>query len=124
MRISRRSAVIIHDLLMIAVAWELAWLARFNFESIAPPYWWANLLSLPVVVLVQGVVSWRFGLYNGLWRFASIPDLVNILRNAGLVYCYAPARHSPITVAVLSTVSGFFIGWAPICLPAVEGPHA
>jgi len=67
---------------MIAVAWELAWLARFNFESIAPPYWWANLLSLPVVVLVQGVVSWRFGLYNGLWRFASIPDLVNILRVA------------------------------------------
>ncbi len=84
MRLSRRSAVIIHDLLMIMLAWELAWLARFNFELVALTYWWANLRTLPVVMLVQGVVSWRCGLYSGLWRFVSVADLLNIIRVAVL----------------------------------------
>ncbi len=31
-------------------------------------------------MLVQGLVLWWTGLYKGLWRFASLPDLWNILR--------------------------------------------
>lgn len=82
MRISRRSSVVLHDLLMIAAAWELAWLVRFNFSFPETVYSQANLHSLPLVVLVQGLVAWYFGLYRGLWRFASIPDLWNIIRAA------------------------------------------
>jgi FlaA1/EpsC-like NDP-sugar epimerase len=29
-------------------------------------------------VLAQGAVFWSVGLYRGLWRFASVPDLWNI----------------------------------------------
>lgn len=80
-RINRRTAVIAHDLFMVALAWELAWLARFNF-SFSAVDWQANLSSLPSVLITQGVILWPIGLYRGLWRFASLPDLWNIVRAA------------------------------------------
>ena len=36
--------------------------------------------ELALVVVLQGVVFWYTGLYRGLWRFASLPDLGNIIR--------------------------------------------
>jgi FlaA1/EpsC-like NDP-sugar epimerase len=36
-----------------------------------------------VVLAAQALVLWRVGLYRGLWRFASVPDLVNLAK-AGL----------------------------------------
>ena len=83
MRIANtRTIVIIHDLFMAAVAWQLSWLIRFNFELVSYPDWKLSLYALPMIVLVQGLVSYRFGLYRGLWRFASLPDLWNIFRAA------------------------------------------
>ena len=83
MRITNtRTIVIIHDLFMAAVAWQLSWLIRFNFELVSYPDWKLSLYALPMIVLVQGLVSYRFGLYRGLWRFASLPDLWNIFRAA------------------------------------------
>ncbi|HTT08609.1 MAG TPA: polysaccharide biosynthesis protein, partial [Gammaproteobacteria bacterium] len=78
-RFNRRTAVILHDLLMVGLAWQLAWLARFNFyfDQID---WYRNVISMLIVVVTQGMVLWPVGLYRGLWRFASIPDLWNILR--------------------------------------------
>ncbi len=78
MKVNKRLiAVIIHDILMVSVAWGLAYLARYNFT---PPDWQTFINLLPAVVLVQGIILWRFGLYQRLWRFASIPDLWNIIR--------------------------------------------
>ena len=79
--IGRRTAVILHDLVMAALAWQLAWLARFNFTF---PYfsWEVSLRVLPEVLLLQAAVFWFLGLYRGLWRFASIPDLWNIIKAA------------------------------------------
>ena len=34
------------------------------------------------IVPAQAVILWSSGLYKGLWRFASIPDLLNIIRAA------------------------------------------
>lgn len=81
--INRRTAVILHDIAMAAVAWQLAWLARFNFSI---PYfgWEQSFYVLPDVLAVQALVFWFLGLYRGLWRFASIPDLWNILKAAVL----------------------------------------
>lgn len=74
-----RLLVMMHDLIMIAVAWiGLRWLASV---AGAP-----NALSLGtellVVIGLQGAMLWTFGLYRGLWRFASLPDLVNLIRAA------------------------------------------
>ncbi len=83
MRISRRIATIfLHDLLVTTLAWALAWCARFNFSLPPQEYWQTALATLPLVALVQGILNWRFGLYRGLWRFASLPDLWNIIRAA------------------------------------------
>ncbi|MDZ7736191.1 MAG: nucleoside-diphosphate sugar epimerase/dehydratase [Gammaproteobacteria bacterium] len=78
---NRRTMVIGHDLIMAAAAWHIAWLARFNFGF---PYfgWELSFWLLPEVLLIQGAVFWYFGLYRGLWRFASIPDLWNIIKAA------------------------------------------
>src|SRR3954465_12735747 len=84
MRINPRYTVIFHDLLMSALAWELAWLARYNFTFPGAAYWEAHLKTLAIVVLPQGAITGRLGLYRGLWRFASLQDLWNILRAAGL----------------------------------------
>ena len=79
--LSRRIIVLLHDLFMVAAAWVLAFLIRYNF-AVEPTVLAALAASLPVVVLSQSVVLWAFRLYRSLWRFASIPDLWNIIRAA------------------------------------------
>lgn len=76
---SRRFYVILHDLLMISVAWILAFFVRHSFD-IPPDQWQVFLNSLAFVIVVQGLVLRVSGLYRGLWRFASIHDLWNIIR--------------------------------------------
>jgi len=82
--ISNRTTVIIYDLVAVSLAWALSLLARFNFEIPAAEHVDAALTAFPAVLVVQAVISRYFGLYKGLWRFASLPDLWNIIRAAGL----------------------------------------
>src|SRR3990172_6635195 len=75
-----RAAVFTHDLLMILLAWLGAYWLRFTLEAVPADHWRQALLLLPVVWLSQGAMFWYFGLYRGIWRFASIPDLTRILK--------------------------------------------
>src|SRR6266566_2189311 len=75
-----RLAIFFHDLAMIPVAWIGAYWLRFNLESFPDVYREQALWLLPVVMLTQGGMFWYFGLYRGVWRFASIPDLLRILK--------------------------------------------
>lgn len=78
----RRAVVIAHDIIAVCLAWVLSYLTRYNLS----PYWvdWESCLSdLPVIAAVQSIVLIQTGLYRGLWRFASIPDLLNIMRAIG-----------------------------------------
>ena len=75
-----RVLVVIHDLAVALTAWLLArWAASALFESA-----WPGLAVLAVegalLLLTQGFIYWRVGLYRGLWRFASLPDLGNLVR--------------------------------------------
>ncbi|MFN7784293.1 MAG: polysaccharide biosynthesis protein [Lysobacterales bacterium] len=78
-RVHPRLAVVLHDLLMVWAAWLISNALRFSLAPNAPPF---TLFppELPVVLLAQGAVLWWTGLYRGLWRFASLPDLWNIAR--------------------------------------------
>jgi len=78
---NRRLAVIVHDLLMVVVAWGLAFFTRYNF-SLPDSAWAMVWQTLVVVVVAQAVVFGITGLYKGLWRFASLPDMWNISRAA------------------------------------------
>lgn len=82
-RINSRAAVVVHDLCMVVLAWALASLIRYDFPYSAAG-WDAVSRVLPYVVVVQGLILWWSGVYRGLWRFASIPDLWNIMRAVGL----------------------------------------
>ncbi len=79
--ISKKTSVILHDIFMAILAWQFAWLARFNF-SFPFPDWQLSFYTLLPALLVQAAIFWRFHLYKGLWRFASLPDLWNIFRAA------------------------------------------
>ena len=70
-----RILVVLHDILMVVATWMmLRWLAG---QAGAPPSIFL-VQELSIVILLQGVVFWRVGLYRGVWRFASVPDLVNL----------------------------------------------
>ena len=77
-KIRSRGGAFSHDLLMIPVAWLGAYWLRFNLDVIPEPFLVRALEMLPVIVVIQGIIFWYFGLYRGVWRFASIPDLVRI----------------------------------------------
>lgn len=78
-----------HDMAAAAFAWCLAFLLRFNF-AIPEPFVLAMLQTLAWVMPVQALIFWRFGLYRGMWRFASIPDLKRILMAVGLAAMAVP----------------------------------
>ena len=75
-----RYTAFLHDLLIIPFAWLGSYWLRFNLDGIPAEYWQQALRMLPLVLVVQGSLFWYFGLYRGVWRFASMPDLVRILK--------------------------------------------
>jgi FlaA1/EpsC-like NDP-sugar epimerase len=88
-RIGRRPAifnlrvlVVLHDLLMIVVAWCAARLGTLWLLGESQIGWQQLAIEVNLVLLIQGFLQWRAGLYRGVWRFASLPDLANLLRAA------------------------------------------
>jgi FlaA1/EpsC-like NDP-sugar epimerase len=75
-----RGVAFVHDLCMVPLAWLGAYWLRFNLETPPPELLGPGLTALLLVVPVQALVFWRFGLYRGVWRFASLPDLLRILK--------------------------------------------
>ena len=75
-----RAAVVGHDIVMVAVSWLAAgWIFhRSGFTGVIQNL--PLLSELLLVLTVQGIVLWFTGLYKGLWRFASFPDMWNIAR--------------------------------------------
>ncbi|CAM5229940.1 polysaccharide biosynthesis protein [Rhodanobacter lindaniclasticus] len=73
-----RVAVVFHDLLMAALAW---WIAKWLRYALRPDEVFSfQSLEFPIVLLVQGLIFRWTGLYRSVWRFASLPDLWNIVR--------------------------------------------
>ncbi|GAB4181904.1 MAG: nucleoside-diphosphate sugar epimerase/dehydratase [Wenzhouxiangellaceae bacterium] len=78
-----RLAVIAHDLLMIWASWLVARaLSTPGIRGLDLPLSALFLSEVPIILVVQGIVFWFTGLYRGLWRFASLPDLWNLIRGS------------------------------------------
>ena len=73
-----RTGVFLHDVLMIPVAWYLAYWLRFNLGTIPENSLQIATLMLPVMILCQSLSYVVFGLYRGIWRFASLYDFIRI----------------------------------------------
>jgi FlaA1/EpsC-like NDP-sugar epimerase len=77
-----RAAVVIHDLLMVVIAWVATVWTVQQLSAIPPAGEIGLSFDIPVVLFLQGLVLWMTGLYKGLWRFASFRDMWNIARAA------------------------------------------
>ena len=92
--------VFLSDVLGVVLAWWLAYLVRFNFV-VPPEFMPAAMVGLGVAVVVQGTILRAFGLYRGVWVFASLPDLLRIARAVAVATLVTPlvvvvvVRHHP-----------------------------
>ncbi|MEC5398142.1 polysaccharide biosynthesis protein [Uliginosibacterium sp. H1] len=88
----RSLLVFLYDLMAVAVAWALAFVARFNFNFNEMPWGWLSA-SLPVVLPVFGTSFLLLRLYRGLWRYASLADLRRILMAVVLATAASPLAY-------------------------------
>ena len=84
LNVNPRSALaFLHDIAVAGVAWLAAYSFRFNFEiqtEFLPSMW----STVGWVMALDALCFWRFGLYRGLWRYASIHDLRLIVLAVGV----------------------------------------
>ena len=72
-----------HDVAAAMLAWYLAYWLRFNTEI--PQYNVPNMVGTMLwVVPLQALVFFSSGMYRGMWRYASLPDLQRIAIAVGL----------------------------------------
>ena len=86
----RTLLAMLHDIVAAGLAWALAFWLRLNLDLPAP-YGAVMLRTVPVVILLQALIFWRFGLYRGIWRYASIHDLRNIVTAVAIAAATVPA---------------------------------
>lgn len=101
LRNPRSLLAISHDIAAAMVAWYVAYLLRFNLEI--PDYYFSQLIdSLVIVVPLQTAIFWSFGLYRGIWKYASIPDLKKIVYAVGTGMVTIPTMmymvHHPVGI--------------------------
>jgi len=89
------------DFILICVAYISAYLLRFegvlslrNQDLIVK--------SLPFIVIIKYIVFFKCGLYRGVWRYVSIPDLINIFKGVSLASIV-----SAVTILFIWRFQGF-----------------
>jgi len=87
----RASLAFAHDVAAAGLAWLAAFWLRFNLEMPPDEYARAAYAVLPAVLAVHALVFWLLGLYRGLWRYASVPDLQRIMVAVGVAALAVPA---------------------------------
>ncbi len=70
--------VMLHDMSMIPLAWLGAYWLRFNLGPLPTQMFTSALQLLPWVIVAQTATFYHFRLYRGVWRFASLPDFLQI----------------------------------------------
>ncbi len=64
------------DVVLIVAAHFLAYLVRFDWQI---SWWMTKILgALPFLILCKIPIFYIFGLYQGMWRYTSTADLINI----------------------------------------------
>ena len=76
----RRVLIFLHDLAWVPASIAFALFIRLNLASITSilPH---MLILAAIAILIHGTTFYAFGCYRGIWRFASIPDLIRLLKS-------------------------------------------
>ena len=112
----RRWVAFLHDVAACAAAWLCAYWLRLTPEM-PDHYLQQALMTLLWVVPVHAALFLGFGLYRGLWRFASLPDLRRILMAVGTAAIAIPTLMFMLQIAVPRSV----LIMTPILLMLVMG---
>jgi len=76
---AKRLIVLTSDVALTVLAYWFAYYLRFNFDI--PKTNFAMFLNtLPVLVVLRVACFFIFGLYSGVWRYASMDDLIRIVK--------------------------------------------
>ena len=82
-RIGKADIVFLHDLIMTVAGFVLALALRVG--SGLPEYFETIAFFSPVLVLVAAVTYLWSGLYRGIWRYASVSDMVQLIKAVTLL---------------------------------------
>lgn len=78
-KIYAKLPVIVFDIVSIPIAWYIAYLLRYNLESLPNTVMSStSLLAFSMVFLLQTYSYYHFKVYRGLWQFSSLNDLRRI----------------------------------------------
>ncbi|MBW1915887.1 MAG: polysaccharide biosynthesis protein [Deltaproteobacteria bacterium] len=86
------------DIILVVFAWYFAHLLRFNF-SIPQGAVYNFQRVLPLILVIKILSFYLFDLYQGMWRYTSLTDLVNILK--------AGSAGSLVIILMILFVQGF-----------------
>lgn len=75
----RRALIVCVHLLLIVLAYLLSFFIRFDFR-LSPQHLTAIVWTLPVLLAVKMPVFNYYGLFSGIWRYASIDDSLRIIK--------------------------------------------
>ena len=90
-RLNKRIAIVaVHDVFMSALSFELAvWLRYQTYGK--PQEFFFLWHGTAVFTVVCALVFWRMGLYRGIWHYASLSDLIAIVKAVTLaILIYLP----------------------------------
>ncbi|MBV2120038.1 MAG: polysaccharide biosynthesis protein [Candidatus Thiodiazotropha sp. (ex Ctena orbiculata)] len=101
-----------HDVLMVPIAWFLAFWFRYNLEVVPVSFYQDALQALLYILPVQLAAFLLFGLYRGIWHFASLPDILRILKavlvgtvvGVALLFVFTRAGGVPRSVPVIHAI--------------------
>lgn len=112
----RSLSAFLFDIGAVAAAWLTAYLLRFN-ASVPSEFWHGAVNTLVWVLPIYAIMFRIFGLYRGMWVFASLPDLLRISKaivSAGLIVMIVsvllqPTPIIPRSVLIVSPLLLFFV---------------
>jgi FlaA1/EpsC-like NDP-sugar epimerase len=120
----------VHDLFMIPSAWLLAYWLRIEYIPLSSIK--VHTSALSILIPVQILCFLLFGLYRGIWRFASLPDILRIIKSVTIATAVGMAllflatradgipRSVPIIHAILLTA---FLGGSRLLYRWIKDHH-
>ncbi|MCC6544183.1 MAG: polysaccharide biosynthesis protein [Nitrospirae bacterium] len=111
----RRVLIVCVHLILIVVSNLLAFTLRFEWK-IPPDYYYMIGATLPVIILVRLGLFYFMDLHKGLWRYASVRDVIQIFKavifssaiNGLIIYLVMGLHAYPRSILVMDTI--FLIG--------------